>query len=164
MNGANFPARINTATGRQSWPEQYLEPIYLFMNTLPSGMSGEVDLQDASTTVNKDIYYDCNSYNSACSGGFTGTAGTGYGPLASRPSTCTAGPGGTDFKSPTGSYGVAYFATDANGGNGELYVCTSANTWTGIYQPYAYPHPLVTGGSVQTGNPGPPTNLTGVVK
>jgi hypothetical protein len=45
-----------------------------------------------------------------------------------------------------------------------LYVCTSTNTWTGIYQPYAYPHPLVSGGSVKAGNPDAPTNLTGVVK
>jgi hypothetical protein len=106
-----------------------------------------------STVIDRDIYVDNAS--------FDGTAGTGYGPLASRPSTCTAGPGGTYGTSPTGSYGVAYFATDANGGNGELYVCTATNTWTGIYQPYTYPHPLVSGSS-STGTaaaPPAPTNL-----
>ena len=29
-----------------------------------------------------------------------------------------------------------------NGGEGELYVCTATNTWTAIYRPYTYPHPL----------------------
>jgi Bacterial Ig-like domain (group 3) len=46
---------------------------------------------------------------------------------------------------------VAYWATDANSGNGELYVCTASGnpgTWTAIYQPYTYPHPLVSGSSL----------------
>jgi hypothetical protein len=163
MNGAGFPSRANTATGTQSWPQQYLEPIYLWMNTLPSGMTAEVQLTDSSSTVNKDVYYDCNSYNSSCSGGFTGAAGTGYGSRASRPTTCTAGPGGTYATSPTGSYGVAYFATDDNGGQGELYVCSSTNIWTPIYEPYSYPHPLVAGTSTSGGNPPAPTALTTTV-
>lgn len=146
MNGASFPTRANTSTGGQNWPQQYLEPIYLFDNTLPSGMGGEARTSDESTQFNRDVYFDCGPYNSACSSGFTGEAGTGYGLLSARPSTCTAGPGGTFGTSPTGSYGVAYWATDANSGNGELYVCTSPNTWTALYTPYTYPHPLVSGG------------------
>jgi hypothetical protein len=164
LNGQNFPSRLNSSTGTISWPHQYLEPIYMWDNSV--GSATYVQIQDSVTQNNRDYYYDCGqaSGNASCSSGFTGAAGTGYGTLAKRPSTCTAGPGGTYFTSPTGSYGVAYFATDANGGNGELYVCTSTNTWTGIYQPYAYPHPLVSGGSVKAGNPDAPTNLTGVVK
>jgi hypothetical protein len=146
MNGANFPNRLNTATGTVAWPQQYLEPIYFWMNTLPAGMGGEFLSTDQSTQVNRDIYFDCGSYNSACSGGFTGAAGTGYGTYAARPATCTPGPGGTYGVSPTGSYGVGYWATDANSGNGELYACTATNTWTAIYSPYTYPHPLVSGG------------------
>jgi hypothetical protein len=166
MNGADVSGLIDLATGTQSWPHQYLEPIYLFENTLPNGMSGEVLRTDVSTAIDRDIYFDCGSYNSACSGGFTGAHGTGDGTLASRPSTCTAGPGGTFGQSPTGSYGVAYWATDANSGNGELYVCTSTNTWTAVYTPYAYPHPLVTGGTVESnGNtPAAPTNLSATVQ
>lgn len=149
MNGANFPSRAIAAgfpgAGTQAWPDQYLEPIYMWMNSLPSSI-GIANDQDFTTTVNRDIFGDCGYTNSTgCSGGFTGAAGTGYGTLANRPSTCTAGPGGTYFTSPTGSYGVAYWATDANGGQGELYVCTSTNTWTGIYSPYTFPHPLDTG-------------------
>lgn len=164
MNGQSFPNRINTVTRSQTWPQQYLEPIYLWGNTLPSGMSGEVELEDASAQFNRDVYFDCGAYNSACPGGFTGAAGTGYGPLANRPQACTAGPGGTYGKSPTGSYGVAYFATDDNNGQGELYVCTATNTWTGIYQPYQYPHPLDGGSPVtSTVSPEAPTQLSGTV-
>jgi hypothetical protein len=164
LNGNNFPTRLNSSTGTIAWPHQDLEPIYMWNNTV--GSATYVQIQDSVTQNNRDYYYDCGqaSGNTSCSSGFTGAAGTGYGTLANRPSTCTAGPGGTYFTSPTSSYGVAYFATDANSGNGELYVCTSTNTWTGIYQPYTYPHPLVTGGSATAASPGPPTNLTGIAK
>ncbi len=159
LNGQAQPNRANSVTGGISWPHQLLEPIYMWANSIPSWATYAM-VQDITTKNNQDYYYDCGSKNSSCTGGFTGAAGTGYGTLASRPSTCTAGPGGTYGTSPTGSYGVGYFATDANSGNGELYVCTSTNTWTGIYQPYQYPHPLVSGSSGTTASTPPaPTNL-----
>lgn len=148
LNGAVFPLRLNSVTGIISWPHQYLEPFYLWMNSI--GGAQEAAIRDTSTTQNVDIFADNSNFN--------GTTGTGYGLLAARPTTCTAGPGGTYYTSPTGSYGVAYWATDANSGNGELYVCTSTNTWTAIYQPFTYPHPLTGGGT--TGGPvAPPTNV-----
>ena len=152
LNGANFPLRLNSVTGIISWPHQYLEPVYLWMNTINGAT--ELSIRDTSTTQNVDIFADNAS--------FTGTTGTGYGLLANRPSACTPGPGGTYYTSPTGSYGVAYFATDANGGQGELYVCTSTNTWTGIYEPYTYPHPLIAGGTTESGGD-PPAAPTGLV-
>jgi hypothetical protein len=156
LNGQVFPNRRNSVTGTIAWPHQYLEPIYSFMNSY--GSATPLNIRDGSTRQNVDVFME--------NAGFNGTTGTGFGPLAARPSACTAGPGGTYFTSPTGSYGVAYFATDANGGKGELYVCTSTNTWTGIYQPYIYPHPLVSGSSSAPpppASPAPPTSLTGVV-
>jgi hypothetical protein len=137
LNGAVFPGRLNTVTGTIAWPHQYLIPIYMWNNSLFSGATYVL----TSGTNNIDYYYD----QTAQSGSFTGAAGTGHGLLSARPTTCTAGPGGTYGASPTGSYGVAYFATDANSGQGELYVCTATNTWTGIYHPAVYPHPLVSG-------------------
>lgn len=68
--------------------------------------------------------------------GFNGTSGTGMGPLANRPSTCTT-------SSESGG-GVGYWATDTT----TLYRCSATNTWVAHYRPYAYPHPLT-----QTGNP-----------
>jgi hypothetical protein len=156
LNGKNFPNAVNATTGTISWPHQYLEPVYYFDNTILNGAS-QVRVSDASSQLNRDVYVDNATFN--------GSSGTGSGPLASRPATCTAGPGGTYGQSPTGSYGVAYWATDANSGNGELYVCTSTNTWTAVYQPYVYPHPLVSGNPTTTAQPpSPPTNLTATVQ
>jgi len=55
---------------------------------------------------------------------FNGTSGIGVGLLSARPATCKVG--------------VAYWATDTR----TLYRATAANTWTGYYTPYTYPHPL----------------------
>jgi len=60
------------------------------------------------------------------SAAFNGTSGIGYGPLSSRPTTCTKG--------------VAYWATDTK----TLYRCIATNTWEDYYKPYTYPHPLRT--------------------
>jgi len=154
LNGQAFPGRLNSITGTVAWSHQYLEPMYFFMNsgTPQAGVFAEVGSTD--TTNNRDFYADCSASNAGCTGAFTGAAGTGYGLLSARPSTCTAGPGGTYATSPTGSYGVAYFATDVNGGLGGLYVCTATNTWssTYIYTPAAYPHPLA-GGTPQVNTP-----------
>lgn len=169
MNGQNFPAAANSSTGAITWPQQYLEPIYLFMNSLQYGNEGYFN-DSGSTVWERDVYPDCGNTGSDCSGAFNGTKGTGYGPLASRPSGCTAGPDGTYGQSPTGSYGVGYWATDANSGTGELYVCTSTNTWTAVYEPYAYPHPLDGGTAPPTVNaptsqtPQPPTGLSATVQ
>lgn len=161
LNGANFPGRLNAVTGTIAWPEQYLEPVYLFDNTLTLSTGNAQALRDLTTLPNRDVYSDSNSlgttygaWNGSSYGGtvyagssFNGTTGTGSGLLASRPLTCTAGAGGTYGASPTGSYGVAYWATDANSGMGELYVCTATNVWTPIYEPSVYPHPLAGGGT-----------------
>jgi hypothetical protein len=135
LNGQYWPT-----TGPIAWPHELLEPTYLFMNTYTVGNVGY--LTEGVTQFNRDVYGDCGAAGSVsgCGSAFDGSAGTGYGTLAARPASCKAGPGGTFGVSPTGSYGVGYWATDQN----TLYVCTSANTWTGVYTPYTYPHPLTT--------------------
>jgi hypothetical protein len=155
----NFPNVKNTSTGTIAWPHQALEPVYEWLDAWTGSSSefwpvaGSAQLQS-----NRDFYLYCSpSSSSGCTSTFNGTAGTGSGPLASMPSSCTAG--------------VAYWATDQGnwnqsgvGGQGVLYKCTSANTWSTFYTPYTYPHPLITSGSVTSSNPpAPPASLEAVV-
>jgi hypothetical protein len=138
---------------------QALDPIYEWDDT--AGLLGEsanVGTVDSGQTIaNRDWYTD-NSNGSpkaqtSPTSPFNGTSGVGFGTLANRPTACTVG--------------VGYFAIDQGGwnasgngfGQGELFVCTAANTWTLHYTPYNYPHPLTTGSASE--NPGPPTNLIG---
>src|SRR5580698_1683159 len=153
LNGKNLPSRLNSSTNTIAWPHQLLEPVYMWGNSFGSAT---LAIRDSGTTQNVDIFVDNANFN--------GTSGTGNGPLANRPSSCTAGQGGTYYTSPTGSYGVGYFATDANSGQGELYVCTATNTWTAIYQPYTYPHPLISGTSSSGNPPNAPSGLSATVQ
>ena len=140
LNDQYFPNRLNLSTGTIAWPVQYLEPVYLFMNTILYGNEGY--LNDNVTAYERDVYPDCGNPSSDCSAAFNGTKGTGYGLLSARPATCTAGGGGVYGASPTGSYGVAYFATD----NNTLYVCTTRLDRYGRRSTRrTHPHPLDTG-------------------
>lgn len=71
---------------------------------------------------------------------FNGTVGMGFGTLANRPTTCTT-------NATEAGTGVEYFAQDV-GTQGTLYICSAANTWTSLWQPFTYPHPLVSGVAV----------------
>jgi hypothetical protein len=156
-----FPNTCDYATGcttyNGTWPHQLLEPVYEWEDTwTPISGQASTNFSIAGETSgvtalveNQDYYGQCGPLSATCTGSFSGKMGTGFGPLASRPSTCTAGPSGTQFAGPYGNPGVAYWATDqgnwnqsGNGGQGELFVCTAANTWTLYYTPYTYPHPL----------------------
>jgi len=159
---SNFSATVNSTTGTVAWPHEKLTPIYSWMNTLalqyyPSNPALVIGADAALITANnRDYYFECTSLNLTCSSGFTGAAGTGYGTLANRPSTCT---GGTDPMTSGSAPGVAYWATDTN----TLYVCNPTNTWTAYYTPYTYPHPLTTGSTSGT-SVNPPQNLTVTVQ
>ena len=128
-----------------AWPHQALEPVYIWMENFSGSTLVTVNSPENNIQANRDYYASVGSFN--------GTTGTGYGSLASRPSSCTAGPGGN-------TPGVGYWATDQN----TLYVCSATNTWTSYYKPYTYPHPLISGsGSGSGSTPGAPTGLTGKV-
>lgn len=87
--------------------------------------------------ANRDYYQGGIVAQSSASSPFDGTAGSGFGTLANRPTTCTTGAEAAD----AGNGGVGYFATD-QGTQGALYRCSATNTWTLHYTPYTYPHPL----------------------
>lgn len=142
------PTKINSVTGILSWPNQALEPIYLWNNTggVVSGWGGTVNANNSAGRVvaDRDYYLPASGVQTSPTSPFNGTTGCGWGTLANRPTTCTTG--------------VAYFATDQgswnqtasnpnfgvnmNGASGVLYIATATDTWTESYVPYTYPHPL----------------------
>jgi hypothetical protein len=157
---ASAPSSPCTTSG-QCWPNPALDPIYEAGEVSPNnapGISVQGDGSDARVLANRDYYAQVSDVaQTSATSPFNGTSGTGYGTLALRPTTCTPA--------------VGYWATDQGtwntggaGGQGELFVCTSTNTWTLKYTPYTYPHPLTTGGSSTVGTPNPPTALAATVQ
>ena len=152
----DFPNTTNNATGCSpssacAWPRQQLEPAYEWLNTSQAGFFWNV--ADGELIGNEDYYNYTGSFN--------GTSGVGSGTLANRPATCTPNPDSGAIG------GVAYWATDqgnwnksGSGGQGQLYSCTSTNTWSLYYTPLTYPHPLVVGSGPL---PTPPTGLAAIV-
>lgn len=148
-----FPTKIDSVTGKISWPNQASDPAYLWgnsFNPVPSNANyGEWNATASSSVIqDKDYFLEIPRYGT--SGTFNGTSGVGCGPSAGvgcsnplpQPSTCT----------PL----VGYW----NPSTSTLYQCSSPNTWTAYYTPYAYPHPLTAGSGTP---PAPPTGLAAIV-
>jgi hypothetical protein len=148
--GLSNPSSLtSTASG---WYPQASEPAYFFLNRTGSSITAiDTSGRGRSSTLhvlpNRDFYNEVSFFN--------GTSGIGSGTLSQRPATCTTG--------------VGYWATDQGewnsrqaGSDGQLYKCTSTNTWTLYYTPYTYPHPLQGGTSPppDTTPPSAPAGLT----
>ena len=130
---------------------QALDPIYEWDDTASPIYHGNISSDTLRTIANRDWYTDGSNGSPVAqtspTSPFNGTSGVGFGTLANRPTTCTTH--------------VGYFATDqgswntsGNGfGQGQLYSCSATNTWTVLYTPYTYPHPLVSGVTTYTWNP-----------
>lgn len=131
-----------TPTG---WVNQVIEPTYEWNNSgkAPNPTYGNTFADYVQVAANRDYYSD-NSNGSPAPLTTPGTTlGTGvkFGTKANRPTHCTTG--------------VAYWATDEgtwnksgnSAGQGNLYKCTSTDTWALFYTPYTYPHPLLQGSS-----------------
>jgi hypothetical protein len=161
--GEGYPCRdqIGRSTDASRWnytnpaPAQAFFPAYIWRNTMPSGeipsrlnCIGSAAQCTRQSTKHIVLNRDYFTYSAS----FNGTSGIGEGPLSSRPSTCTVG--------------VGYWATDQgewnsrNGGpDGQLFRCSATNTWTVNYTPFAYPHPLQSGGSTTNPPPAAPGNV-----
>jgi hypothetical protein len=125
---------------------EHVSNSYYFLNTVNGNYQAISESQDCCNAIAENQQF----WNYKTS--FNGTVGVGSGLLSARPSTCTTG--------------VGYWATDQgewnskhSGPDGQLYRCTSPNTWALYYRPLTYPHPLRTNSMVA-----PPTNLSAVVE
>jgi hypothetical protein len=141
-----FPSKTNNTTGTIYWPNQALEPIYIWDNTgnVVPGWSGSY-YSGAGPRVaeNRDYYPQASDIQVSPTSPFNGTSGTGWGTLANRPTTCT--PGVAYFAIDQGDWNQSAsnpYGVDVGGLSGILYKCTSTDTWTEYYEPYTYPHPL----------------------
>jgi hypothetical protein len=159
---ASAPGTPCTTAG-QCWPNPTLDPIYEAGEVSPNNAPGiNVSSDGSSTRVlsNRDYYAQVSDVaQTSPTSPFNGTSGTGYGILARRP-PCASGC----------TIGVGYWATDQGNWNsynsqqGQLFVLTAPGAWTLKYTPYAYPHPLESGGSVSSDPPpNPPSSLTATV-
>jgi hypothetical protein len=164
---------VLASTGKPGPANPAFDPFYEFNNTMSSVTGGsQYSMANSSLFTQPQLAKDRNFFSDFALGSphvqtsptspFNGTTGVGFGTLANRPTTCTPNP------NPSEPSGVGYFATDQGSwnsssndfGQGVLYACTALNTWTPIYTPYTYPHPLVSGNDVGVGTvPPPPTNL-----
>jgi hypothetical protein len=129
---------------------QERKPAYIFGNTRAGSQITASVSSDARNQLHIKTNRDFYDYSSAT--GSPQTVGVRSGPAANRPAGCTAG--------------VAYWATDEGewnslsaGVDGQLYKCTSTNTWTLYYTPYSYPHPWAGGTATTITAPRPPTNV-----
>jgi hypothetical protein len=150
---------ILASTGAPGPVNQVRDPSYQAADSLPSTAGHTLTGDWAGVIPNRDYYVESvnQSAQSSPTSPFNGTSGTGHGTLTNRPATCATG--------------VGYWATDqgswntTGGEQGELFICTAANTWTISYSPYTYPHPVIAGGTTGTSDaPNPPTSLKVVVQ
>lgn len=163
---AGYPCMAQPGRGNASTSNPGdLYPVVFFGNYNPkTGAKIDGNFSDQGSSpehvqADRDFYNAVSaSLQSSSTSPFDGTTGIGRGTLANRPTTCThtTAPDGDE------GGGVMYWATDQGSwctgcDDGVLYRCSSTNTWTVHYTPYAYPHPSV--GGADTTPPAVPSGV-----
>lgn len=143
-----FPSKVNSTTGTALWPNQALEPIYLWANTgsvvTGSGGSTFTDQSGGRVVANRDYYHGDGGIQTSPTSPFNGTAGVGWGTLANRPPAPVT-PGVGYFAIDQGDWNTSTsnpYGVQMNGADGILYIANSEGQWQQYYEPYTYPHPL----------------------
>ncbi len=163
-----------------AWPHEVLEGAYSWKNKY----NGTLDpAGNVGGPGSPQQFFSNLDYYTGVGGVGTGATGVGYGTLAQIPSTCSMSglsqdgqrsgtaywatdqgnwnQSGTTFYDGT-SQGVLFKCSPTNTGNvtanGLTFSCVTAgsNFWCPYYEPYVYPHPLVSAGGT---SPAPPTSL-----
>ena len=96
----HFPHSLQPDAGmpklRRHMAARILEPIHSWDETFTeTGSLVTVNSPNNNIQNNRDYYYQVGGAQTSPTSPFNGTTGTGYGTAANRPTTCTAGPGGT---------------------------------------------------------------------
>jgi hypothetical protein len=144
--GSYISGTTPTPTG---WVSEKPDPIRQWADYSTGGANVNAPIESNSGKViaNRDYYPQASGIQTSSTTPFNGSNGSGWGTLANRPTSCTPN--------------VGYAEYTSAGAFVQLDVCTATNTWTsGVYTPYTYPHPLVTG----TTPPPPPANVTYTVQ
>lgn len=144
-----YPCRDQIGRGHDAtlWddksPTEYTQasfPMYIFGNR--NGSNGEVTANERGSELSMEYHLKENRDYYEYDSGFDGASGVGMGTLAARPATCTTG---TAYWASAQDYTTItdYVGNDPTTEiDGTLYKCTDTDTWTAIFTPYTYPHPL----------------------
>jgi hypothetical protein len=116
------------------------EDATIAISTITYPGSGEGLLPSDLGRVIPQENVDFWNYNSAYNG--TTQIGVGCGSALPSPAACTTGDGYWVTSQSCANLTNMVGALPTTPITGTLYRCTAANTWTLIYQPYTYPHPL----------------------
>lgn len=147
---------------RESTDSMHIQNTYVWNNIAGStvmNLTKNLDMCEGSPGSPYTITADIDYFNYDAT--FDGTSGVGCGTLASRPacaSGCTLGVGYWATTQSCDTITPMVGVSPSTPISGTLYKLTGAGTWTQIFTPYQYPHPLRGLGAVHSFGSGSTTS------